>query len=361
MSDIRDDLEKTVDRICEAHCLKEVFMSSEAGVWPQALWQALEEVGLPQACLTEAQGGSGLSFEDALFILRRSAFHAAPVPLAETFIAGRLLSAAGLKVPEGVLSVSVSHAKDTLELTGSHQAATLSGHAHRVPWGLSCDHLVVVAQRDGQHHVALLSRAVLSHSRSESVKNLAGEPRVQFDFVQAPVVASAPLADAPERLLTEGALMRSVQMAGALQRALAYSIQYANDRVQFGRPIGKFQAVQHMLAVLAGQVAATAAAVDAAIEVSAQRPEPFFIAVAKSRSGEAAGKGAEIAHQVHGAMGFTREHNLHHLTRRLWAWRDEFGNETYWQTRIGEMALAQGPDQLWPFLTSLSFATDSGE
>ena len=353
MSDIRDDLEKTVDRICEAHCLKEVFMTSEAGVWPKGLWQALEEVGLPQACLTEAQGGSGLSFEEALFVLRRSAYHAAPVPMAETFLAGRLLSAAGLQVPDGVLSVSVSHAKDNLELQGSQSSPTLSGHAHRVPWGLSCDHLAVVAQRDGQQFVVLLAREALAHSASESVKNLAGEPRVQFDFANTPVIAFAPLANASERLLSEGALMRSVQIAGALQRSLEYSIQYANDRVQFGRPIGKFQAVQHMLAVLAGHVAASAAAADAAIELSGDAPEQFFIAVAKSRAGEAAGKGAEIAHQVHGAMGFTREHNLHHLTRRLWAWRDEFGNETLWQTCIGEMALQQGPDKLWPFLTSL--------
>ena len=265
MSDIRDDLEKTVDRICEEHCLKEVFMSSESGVWPQALWQALEEVGLPQACLSEAQGGSGLSFEDAMFVLRRSAYHAAPVPLAETFLASRLLTASGLQVPQGVLSVSVAHAKDSLELKGSHNAPTLSGHAHRVPWGLSCDHLVVVAQREGQPYIVLIEREALGQTQSDGVKNLAGEPRVQFDFLNTPVSAFAPLADAKERLLCEGALMRSVQMAGALQRSLGYSLQYANDRVQFGRPIGKFQAVQHMLAMLAGHVAASSAAADAAI------------------------------------------------------------------------------------------------
>jgi acyl-CoA dehydrogenase len=247
----------------------------------------------------------------------------------------------------------VSHAKDSLELKGNQNAPTLSGHAHRVPWGLSCDHLVVVAQREGQPCIVLIEREALGQSHSEMVKNLAGEPRVQFDFANTPIVAFAPLADAKERLLCEGALLRSVQMAGALQRSLEYSLQYANDRVQFGRPIGKFQAVQHMLAVLAGHVAATAAAADAAIELSGEAPEQFFVAVAKSRAGEAAGKGAEIAHQVHGAMGFTREHNLHHLTRRLWSWRDEFGNETHWQTRIGEMALKQGADNLWPFLTRL--------
>jgi alkylation response protein AidB-like acyl-CoA dehydrogenase len=75
--------------------------------------------------------------------------------------------------------------------------------------------------------------------------------------------------------------------------------------------------------------------------------------VAKSRIGEAAGKGAEIAHQVHGAMGFTREHNLHYSTRRLWSWRDEFGNETYWQSRLGREIAARGADALWPMLTAL--------
>lgn len=353
MSDIRDDLEKTVDRICEVHCTKDVFMSSEAGQWPQGLWQALEEVGLPQACLSEQQGGSGLSYADALFVLRRSAYHGVPVPLAETFLAGRLLSAAGMRVPAGVLSVSGAHAKDKLSIQGEGVLTTLSGQAHRVPWGMSCDHLVLVANRDGAPCVVLVTRQALAETAHTSVKNLAGEPRLDFDFNNAPCVATAPLAHAQERLLREGALMRSVQMAGALQRALAYSLQYANDRVQFGRPIGKFQAVQHMLAVLAGHVAASAAAVDAAVEVSAEEPSDFAVAVAKSRTGEAAGKGAEIAHQVHGAMGFTREHNLHHLTRRLWSWRDEFGNETLWQTRIGEMALKQGANMLWPFLTRL--------
>ena len=200
MSDIRDDLEKAVDRICESHCSKAVFMASESGTWPQALWQALDEVGLPQACLSEDQGGSGLSFEDTLFVLRRTAFHAAPVPLAETFIATRLLAAAGMHVPSGVLSVSVAHAQDRLQLTGTLQAPTLSGHAHRVPWGLSCDHLMVVAERDGESYLVQVDRAHLSTTQHETVKNLAGEPRVQFEFDHTPVQACAALPGAAERL-----------------------------------------------------------------------------------------------------------------------------------------------------------------
>jgi acyl-CoA dehydrogenase len=148
-------------------------------------------------------------------------------------------------------------------------------------------------------------------------------------------------------------LYRSVQIAGALEHALEYTLLYANERVQFGRPIAKFQAIQHLLAVLAGHTAAASAAADAAVEASRLAPDEFAVAVAKSRTGEAAGKAAEIAHQVHGAMGYTREHNLHYSTRRLWSWRDEFGNESFWQTRLGRMVAARGADALWPMLTAI--------
>jgi acyl-CoA dehydrogenase len=184
-------------------------------------------------------------------------------------------------------------------------------------------------------------------------KNLAGEPRAEMHFKGAPLIAAAPLGNSHARMEAEGALLRSVQMAGALERTLEYALLYANERVQFGRAIGKFQAIQHLLAVLAGQVAASSAAADAAVESSREVPDAFMVPVAKARIGEAAGRAAEIAHQVHGAMGYTREHNLHYVTRRLWSWRDEFGNETHWQTRLGRMIAEKGADALWPMLTGV--------
>jgi len=149
-----------------------------------------------------------------------------------------------------------------------------------------------------------------------------------------------------------GAVMRSAQMAGALQCILAASVQYAGERVQFGRPIGRFQAVQQNLAVLAGQVAAATAAAEAAIEAAATNLSSIAVAAAKIRAGEAAGIGAAIAHQVHGAIGFTQEHRLHYSTRRLWSWRDEFGNEAWWSRSLGSRVAAAGPDGLWPFITA---------
>jgi acyl-CoA dehydrogenase len=341
MNGLQQDLLDTVDRISGAHCAKPLRESAEAGTWPAALWQALDEVGLTKATLPEAAGGSGLEFGDAMLALRRAAYHALPVPLAETMIAGRLLAAAGLQVPGGALTVAPAVQSDMLDMKSKK---TVSGEARRIPWGNHCAHAVVAAENE----IGLVSLAGLSGLVE---KNLAGEPRVSLKFDSRPLVAHAPLAGARARLEAEGALGRSVQMAGALERVLAYSLQYAGERVQFGRPIAKFQAVQHLLAVLAAQAAASSAAADAAVEASAEAPDGFAVAVAKSRIGEAAGKGAEIAHQVHGAMGFTREHNLHYSTRRLWSWRDEFGNETYWQSRLGREIVAKGADALWPMLT----------
>ncbi|TSA15794.1 MAG: acyl-CoA dehydrogenase [Betaproteobacteria bacterium] len=350
MNEMRNDLLHTVDRIFEEQCERPVREAAEAGDWPAALWQALEAVGLTRATLPEAAGGSGMEFGDAMLALRRSAYHAAPVPLAETMLAGRMLAAAGLAVPSGALSVAPARTGDQLSLVQHGSGTSVQGAAQRVPWGNLCAHVVVVGNLDGRGMVGLVST---SGSVRSVEKNLAGEPRAQLAFDRSPLLACAALENAPARLEAEGALYRSVQMAGALERTLELSLQYANERVQFGRPIAKFQAIQHMLAQLAGQVAAAGAAADAAIEASAVAPDEFAIAVAKSRAGEAAGKGAEIAHQVHGAMGYTREHSLHYLTRRLWSWRDEFGNETYWQSRIGRVVAAQGADALWPMLTRL--------
>ena len=183
----------------------------------------------------------------------------------------------------------------------------------------------------------------------------AREPRDTVGFDDYPVPESAIAHSGRgwsyDELFFRGALVRAVSMVGALEKVLELTVNYAQERVQFGRPIGKFQAVQQQIAVLATQVAASSAAAQAAIEASAERLACFEIAAAKTRVGEAAGIAAGIAHQVHGAMGFTHEHALHRSTRRLWAWRDEFGSETEWASWVGAAAARVGGENLWSFLT----------
>ena len=146
--------------------------------------------------------------------------------------------------------------------------------------------------------------------------------------------------------------MRTQQIEGELTRLTEMTTQYAQDRVQFGRPIGKFQAVQQNLAMLAGQTAAAVAAADVAAEAVSDTLAVLPIAAGKSRAGEAAGIGAAIAHQVHGAIGFTFEHDLHFLTRRLWSWRDEFGKDFAWNRLLGRHMAKAGANSIWAEITA---------
>jgi len=155
-------------------------------------------------------------------------------------------------------------------------------------------------------------------------------------------------------VLARYALARAVQLSAALQQVLAWTVQYAGERQQFGRPLAKFQAIQMELAEMAGEVTAVAALVDAAVQALDRGDDVVLAAAAaKVRAGAAVEVVARLAHQVHGAIGFTQEYRLHHLTRRLWSWRDEAGNELHWSRVLGAGLLAGGPDALWPALTQV--------
>ena len=84
-----------------------------------------------------------------------------------------------------------------------------------------------------------------------------------------------------------------------------------------------------------------------------ERGDPLGVAAGSLRAREAAGNGASIATQMHGAIGFTREHRLHLYTTALWTWRDEFGGQVLWATMLGKAAVAAGGDGYWPMVTAL--------
>jgi acyl-CoA dehydrogenase len=165
-------------------------------------------------------------------------------------------------------------------------------------------------------------------------------------------------ADIPRYL---GALIRAGQSAGAALALLDHSITYARDRRQFGRPLAQFQVIQHNLARLAGAAATMNAAASAAFRAAeaigfAGRPGTdarLAIAIAKCRTAELTETVTAIAHQVHGAIGFTAEHSLHFWTRRLWSWRGEFGAAGVWAERLGSLALRRGPERIWNDLSAL--------
>ncbi|MBV9828610.1 MAG: acyl-CoA/acyl-ACP dehydrogenase [Alphaproteobacteria bacterium] len=340
----------TASRIFADLCEPATINAAEEGTWPAALWTALEESGLPLTWVPDTLGGAGAEMTDGFAVMRAAGRAAAPLPLVETLIAGWLLAQANIEAPAGPMTIAPVYADGNLRL----ESGELRGRSRSVPFARNTRHIAVLTTQGGKPVVALVATDGLAINQATS---LAGEPRDTVSFDGATAIASGP-ADALTLagIVQLGAAARAQQMAGALEHILDQSVQWSLDRVQFGRPIAKFQAVQHNLAALAGEVAAAGAAADAAGEAIAQHGVGHDItsaevAIAKVRVGEAASTGAAIAHQVHGAMGFTYEHSLHHATRRLWAWREEFGNESHWSLQLGRMVAARGADELWPMLT----------
>ncbi len=348
MDSTTDMLRETATRLFGEHCEPKQLRNAETGVFQSAAWAAIEEAGLHRALVPEDAGGYGVDIADALSLVRVAGEFALPLPLAETMLAGFLLAGAGIEIPDGPLTISPVVATDRLTLTRAGETWHLAGKASRIPWARDVAAIAVLAEHEGRPHIALVATAgqIITHG-----ENLAREPRDTITFDATPI-AVAPTTITPEKLRAAGAAMRSLQIAGALARIIAMTSQYAQDRVQFGRPIGKFQAVQQNLAVLAGQTAAAGAASDLAAEAFAADLRILPIAAAKSRCGEAASIAAGIAHQAHGAIGFTYEYSLHFFTKRLWSWRDEFGNESEWNLLLGRHMVAAGADRLWAEITA---------
>jgi alkylation response protein AidB-like acyl-CoA dehydrogenase len=338
----RDLLRETATRLFRDLCEPAALRDAEGGVWPDAMWRAVEDAGLPKALVPESSGGPGTSFADAMVIVHAAGAFALPLPLPETMLAGWLLARAGLPVPSGPMTIAYG---EDVSLNCNERGCHPRGLAARVPWGRQ--HTTIVAMDDAGR-VAIVPRDACAIEPGE---NVAREPRDTVKLGgQTDLTGEARLDRL--RLRAVGAALRVQQIAGALERVTEMTTQYAMDRTQFGRPIGKFQAVQQNLAILAGQTAAAGAAAGMASEAVGDAIHLLPIAAAKARCGEAAGLGASIAHQVHGAIGFTHEHSLHYLTKRLWSWRDEFGNETVWNRFTGRHMAKIGPARYWAEITA---------
>ena len=347
-------LVESMDRLFEDHCTKQVADKAEAGTFPDALWRAVSDSGVPLGGVAD----SGVDWSDLYAVLRVAGRYAAPIPLAETMLAAWMASSAGFSVTEQPMTVGPVRTGETLKLERDGNGWRLFGRASRLPWGRNAGAVALVATDPEGNPMIVFGDGVQGARLPAGGSNMAGDPRDTYEFAGAGLsgneVAPAPPGVDQAALYRRGALARAVMMAGAMERALDTAVNYAQERKQFGRPIGKFQAVQQNLAVMAGQVAAAGAAADAGVEaLSIDDParQEFLVAIAKTRVGDAATLASEIAHQVHGAIGFTKEYSLQLSTRRLWAWRDEFGGDTEWAAKVGAYVCAGGADALWPTLT----------
>ena len=304
------------------HCTPAVVRTIEAGGATTTLWQALEASGFCDAMLPEAQGGAGLGLNEAFALFSACGEHLLPVPLAQTQLARALLAQGGLSAPAGAVALagvaSGSRAGDELLLS----------------YGAVADWLLL---GDGQ----VLRLFDLKDAQREPLGDNSLDARVRL-----PATATITLPSAVD-LRAQQALLLAAQMAGSMSQVFARSLQYANERVQFGRSIGKFQAIQHQLAQMAEHVQAATMAARLGCATAQTVTDPLACAVAKAATSAAVVPVCGFAHAVHGAIGITQEYDLQLHTRRLQAWRISAGSESHWNERVGRALLA-GPHHSLP-------------
>ncbi|MDB5971403.1 MAG: acyl-CoA dehydrogenase [Hydrocarboniphaga sp.] len=345
--DIAGPLGDQLARLFAKTVTREALVAAEHNVFDAALWNEISEIGAALALAAESVGGAGLAWAQADGLLQLLGSQLPPVPLGETMLAAWVLGLAGIEAPAAPLAVAGA----LLQIDGD---GCVSGDDALVSWAPQAQVIVAVAQGAGARQLVLLSTLDAELTPQRTLDRLPAA-RARFRGARPLQAVAAPAVLGETGLLAPLAVLRALQLAGSLSQVLALCIDYANTRSQFGKTIGKFQAIQHQIAELAelsaaAQVAAGYAArqLDGGDAAAAERGA----AVAKIRAAASATRGAAIAHQVFGAIGTTDEHLLHYHTRRLWQWRDEAGSDGWWAERLGRQALAAGAAALWTGITA---------
>lgn len=276
---------------------------------PSRLRSEVEEAGLPLVLVAEADGGMGGTLEEACVVAWRSGYHAAPIPMVEMLLLGTL---------------PLDGSARTLAAPGGLEAR---GPAHRLI-SPAADHLAIFAA-------------------APAPVGLDGSPWVGVTGSELERIELVGIGD---RLEIQGACLTAAAMLGAMARVLEITIEHANTRKQFGKPLGKFQAIQHMLAEAASEHVVAQAALAGAVQASdGGWMRPLLWQSAKAQAGRAATIVAATGHQVLGAIGFTEEHVLHNYSRRLWMWRDEWGRQAALEAAVGRAAV-EDTRGLWPHI-----------
>lgn len=310
---------EAIERILKDQCSPAVIRSIEGGGGSSSvLWNSIADAGFLDLLMPDEMGGAGLDLADLYPVLAVLGRYAMPLPIAQS-IAARALLAPHTVVPTGLFTLAPS-----CHRIGERIVCSLT------PFGMLADHVLV--DDDG----CLLMLACANAERTHT-----GVPRSQVATLSWPKDAPAlSIVGQGAAVQTFAAAIYAGLISGALFRVFEMTLQYANDRSQFGKSIGKFQAIQHQISVMAEHVAAASIAAEAAFQGGANLPQLLPSAMAKARTGEAAILVASIAHAVHGAIGVTEEYDLQLLTRRLHEWRMAHGSEDYWNAVVGRHVLA---------------------
>jgi len=313
------ELVEPFERLLADACPPAQVRAIERGADAAPLWARLEASGFVDTLVPESAGGAGLRLADAFPLFVAEGRHALPLPLAQTMLVRALLARDGIAAPPGSIAIA---AQVRVAPDGAISCAA-------TPFALIAD-AVAVALPHGWFVLPCASAERRSSGVHASLRADLRWPALPADAI----AATSPLAASEA-----GAAITAALLAGTLARVLEISVAFANDRVQFGKSIGKFQAIQHQLAVMAEHVAAARMAAEIGCAGAGPLPAPLRAALAKARTSEAAALVEPMAQAIHGAIGITAELDLQLYTRRLHEGRADYGAEGHWHRVVGRALL----------------------
>jgi len=314
---LRDGARDLLDDLASAAQVRTHTATQNA--YDTALWSAMTEQGWLAIEVPESDGGIGLSGVEVAVLAEELGRHAAPAPFLATILSVDALAGAGETDWVGRL------------LAGDAIACVAWDAAAPVAYAPSAD-IAVVCTGD-----AVYAQELAARPQREPAMDLTAELGwLAFDASKARRIGDA---DARARLIDRGAAFTSADLLGGAARALDMAVEYAKDRVQFGKPIGSFQAVKHRCADMLVDVEGMRSTVYWAAWCIAAGDAEASVASSTTKvwCSDASKRVMASALQVHGGIGFTWEHDLHFFLKRAQREQLEFGDAAYHRARLTEL------------------------
>lgn len=335
-------LNEQLSKLLAEEVTAQSVLNAEKGIFPSYLWTTLSELGLFDLMLPEKKGGAELTWQDVLPVIKSFGEFAVPLPVIEMILAKMLLAETDIELSVAPIAII----QQPIMLKGND----LEEHIDViVKYPEQCRFAIGIAELQGDARLVVFDLdgldglALTSYSREPVA-------RKRVTSAQIHSISTLPQSWTILRLKAHLAIMTTALMSGACDRITAITLDYANTRAQFGRPISKFQVIQHYLAQLSSEAAACFASGIYASRLADNNNPIHGAMVGKTRAGDSASQVSQLAHQIFAAIGFTEEHELHNFTRRLWHWRAEYGSSDWWAEQLGSKVFNSG-QSVWETLS----------
>jgi alkylation response protein AidB-like acyl-CoA dehydrogenase len=332
---------------------------SETGYSPE-LWQEMAGLGWMGLAFPSSYGGADMSFMDLSVLLEEMGKACLPGPYFSTVVLGGMTIldigseeqkkeflpkiSSGEKIFTLALteaSASYNAADITVKATSSGDNFIIDGTKLFVPDANVADFILVVARTDekakGTDGISILIVDTKSEGIScQVLKTIANDKLCEVTFKQVSVPKANLLGELNkgwgevEKIIQRAAVAKCCEMVGCIQQALDMTVAYAKDRKQYGHPIGSFQVIQHYCADMATDVDGTRLSTYQAVSLlNAGVKCAKEVSIAKAWASEACQRVLALAHQIHGAIGVTIDHDLQYYTRRATAAEATFGDAAF--------------------------------